>query len=130
MLSTSSNSSLLVACRAVPSVSSTFSYPLSCVAREDCLRQNQFSQRLEGWHSKNTHATPTIYVSSSGTCLYTIGFANTRLAQPVRVEGWEGMVAELKIEIRDEDLFSQSYYHDYTEAVASNYRRLMSQSWG
>jgi hypothetical protein len=71
----------------------------------------------------NTHATPTVNVSSSGTCLYAIGFANTRLAQPVRVEGWKAMAAEPKV-----------YSADHTSmtilgVLASSHRRLMSQSW-
>jgi hypothetical protein len=48
--------------------------------------------------SQNTHASPIVNVSSTGTCSYASGFANTRLAQLVRVEDSAAMATELKIE--------------------------------
>ena len=133
-LSASPNSLLLVECRWLP----ICSYPFGCVAEEceDCLWNDLLveSETLkEELQSQSTHTAPITNVSSPGTCSYTIGFPNARVAQPVSVEDRddrEAIVAELMIQTLGRALSSQLCHPCHSVVLSSHFRAwLASRAW-
>jgi hypothetical protein len=125
-LSASPNSLLLVECRWLP----ICSYPFGCVAEEceDCLWHDQLveSETLkEELRSQSTHTAPITNVSSPGTCSYTIGLPNARVAQPVSVEdrdARDAIVAELVIQAPGRALPSQLCHPCHFVVLSSYFR--------